>query len=173
MPQFIQFIQFIKRTPTLKALKAACVTFDDTPRVEFASRIYSYGESNLNLTCEESDWQVLSLEQLCTSCLPPLSMLEDLYIQKVPDPDWDYHIENEPWLDLRRLCTAVKNFYLSKEAALRIAPVLQDLVGGKTAEVLPTLQNIYLGGLQRSERVPEGIRLFAAARQVTDNQPPL
>ena len=49
------------------------------------------------------DLQVSSLEQICTSSLPPLSSLEDLYIYENPSshPDWwRGDIENTAWLEL-------------------------------------------------------------------------
>jgi hypothetical protein len=61
----------------------------------------------------------------------------------------------------------VKNLYLCKEFASRIVPALQELVGVRTTEVLPTLQNIFLEELQVSGPIQEAIRQFVAARQVT------
>jgi hypothetical protein len=117
------------------------------------------------------DWQLSSLEQVCTLSLPPLSTLEDLYIHEVPDwrPDWHDNIENILWLELLHPFTAVKNIYLSEEFAPRIVSALQELVGGSTTEVLPTLQNIFLERLQPSGPVQEGIRKFVASRQVTSH----
>jgi hypothetical protein len=63
----------------------------------------------------------------------------------------------------------VKNLYLSKEFAPHIVPALQELVGGRATEVLPTLQNIFLEGLQPSEPAQEGIQQFIAARQFTSH----
>jgi len=60
----------------------------------------------------------------------------------------------------------VKNLYLSEQFALRIGPALQELVEGRTTEVFPTLQNIFLKGLQPSGPVQEGIGKFVALRQV-------
>jgi hypothetical protein len=40
----------------------------------------------------------------------------------------------------------------------------------KSIEVLPTLQNIFLEGLQLSEPVKEDIGQFVAARQVTSHR---
>ena len=165
-----QFIQFISRTPTLKALEKAHVVFeDDAARVNLSSQTSGYGELKVKIPCRELDWQVSSLEQVCTSCLPPLSTLEDLYIYEDPysQPDWQDNIENTLWLELLHPFTAVKNLYLSEEFAPRIVPALQELVGGRTTEVLPTLQNIFLEGLQPSGPVQEGIQQFVAARQVT------
>jgi hypothetical protein len=73
-----------------------------------------------------------------------------------------------PWLGLLHPFTAVKNLYLSEQIAACIAPVLQDLVGSRSTEVLPGLENIFLeGGLESSGPVQEGIGQFVAARQVT------
>ena len=103
--------------------------------------------------------------------MPPFFMLEDLYIF-IYEPDWQHYIKHEPWLELLRSLrsfTTVKNFYLSEEAVPYIAPVLQELVWGGTTDVFPTLQNIFLEGLQSRGPVQEGIKQFVAARQVTSH----
>ncbi len=98
-------------------------------------------------------------------------MLEDLYILENPywRPRWQDDVENTLWLEVLHPFAAVKNLYLSKEFAPRIAPALQELVGGRTAEVLPTLENIFLEGLQPSGPLQEGIEKFVAARQLTSH----
>jgi hypothetical protein len=68
-------------------------------------------------------------------------------------------------LDLLHPFTAVKNLYLSKQFAPRIAPALQELTGGRTTEVLPALQNVLLEGFEPSKLVQEGIARFISARQ--------
>jgi hypothetical protein len=152
-----------------KALEIARVTFDrGAARINLSSLTSGYGELHVNISCRELDWQVLSLEQVCTSSLTPLSMLECIYIQEgrgYPLPRCK--IENALWLELLHPFRTVKNLYLSAQFALRIGPALQELVGGRVAEVLPTLQNIFLEGPQPSGRVQEGIGNFVAARQVT------
>jgi hypothetical protein len=76
-------------------------------------------------------------------------------------------VENALWLDLLHPFRAVKNLYLSKESARRIVPALQEPVEGRVTEVLPTLQNIFLEGLEPAGPVQEGIGNFVAARQIT------
>jgi hypothetical protein len=104
--------------------------------------------------------------QVCTSCLPPLSTLEDVFIYE--DPCWQTHwqdnIENVLWLELLHPFTSVKNLYISGYIAQGIVPALQELVGGRATEVLPTLQNIFLE-LQPSRPVQEGIQQVIAVRQ--------
>jgi hypothetical protein len=95
--------------------------------------------------------------------------LEDLYIfedRKNP-PCWPDDVGNTLWLELLHSFAAVKNLYLCEKIARRIAPALQELVGAITTEVLPTLENIFLEGLQPSGPLQEGIKKFVAARQLT------
>ena len=167
-----QFVQFIGRTPTLKVLKAARVVFrDHAAFINFSSQTSDYTSLEVKVSCRELDWQVSSLEQVCTSCLPPLSTSEELYIFRdlFPSPCSQDNIENTVWLELLHPFTAVKNLYLSKEFASHIMPALQELVGVRTAEVLPALQNIFLEGLEASGPVQEGIRQFVTMRQVTSH----
>ena len=111
------------------------------------------------------------LAQIFTSSLPPFSTSEDLYIQEEEDLqlDWYKNIEITAWLELLRPFTGVKDLYLSEQFVPRIAPALQLLVGGRTTEVLPTLQNIFLEGFLSSGSVQEGVRQFVAARQATSH----
>jgi len=67
----------------------------------------------------------------------------------------------------------VKNFYLAESVASRVAPALEKFVEGSLGRttdglptILPTLQNIFVEGLEPSGLVQEGIRQFVAARQV-------
>jgi len=73
-------------------------------------------------------------------------------------------------LDLLRPFTAVKDLYLSKQFVPRIAPALQELAGGRTTDLLPTVQNIFLEGFQPSglDQEIEGIGQFISARQLTN-----
>jgi hypothetical protein len=48
----------------------------------------------------------------------------------------------------------------------RIAPALQELVGGRTTEVLPALKNISLKGFQSVGPLHKGIDKFVAARRL-------
>jgi hypothetical protein len=161
------FIHFISRTPTLKLLDNACVVFGHHTATVSFSRTSGYGLLEANISCRELDWQVSSLGQVCTSCLP-LSSTEDLYIY--PDPysqlHWQDNIENSLWLELLHPFTAVKSLHLTKEFVPRIVPALQELIGSRTTEVLPTLQNILLEELEPSEPVQEGIEEFVSARQL-------
>ena len=169
-----RLIQFIRRTPMLSGLENAHIALrDDTARVTFRSQIYGYVSMLLEVSifCEGLDWQLSSLEQVCTSYLPFLSTLKDLYIYEYPysQPYWRDNIENRVWLGLLHPFTTVKNLYISEKFALRIGPALQELVEGRATEVLPALENIFLEGLESVRPVQEGIGHFVATRQVSSH----
>ena len=165
-----QFIQFISRTSSLGKFEKAVVAFeDDNASIILSSQTSDYGNLNVVIPCKELDWQVSSMEQVCTSCLPSLSSLEDLYIHERPHSQlvWKDNIENALWLELLQPFIAVKNLYLSEKFASRIMPALQELVRSRTTEVLPTLQNIFLETLQPSGTVQVAVQQFIATRQIT------
>ena len=167
-----QLVQFICRIPKLKMLEEARVLFDhDTARVTLTSRTSGHRDFTVEISCEKSDRQLSTMAQIFTSPLPPVSTLEDLYIQEEEDSqlDWQNNIEIMAWLELLRPFTGVKDLYLFKQFVLRIAPALQVLVGDRSTEVLHALQNILLEGLQSSGSVQAGIVQFVAARQVTSH----
>ena len=174
-----QLVQFISRAPRLKAPKRARVQF--LGDIKALVTIFSptsgqtsfisgqpetgHGRIRMSILCRKSDWQVRSLEQVFTSCLPPLFTLENLSIES--DPRWNpVIIENTQWLGLLQPFITVKNIFISRECIARIALALQELVGGGRTEVLPNLQNVFLGAPLMSRLVPpEGIRQFVATRQ--------
>jgi hypothetical protein len=163
-----QFIQFICRTPRLRAFKKARVTFHGGFATVNLSSLTFGDELLVVVFCREVDWQVSSMEQVCTSSLPPLSSLEDLYVNEglFSRPHWQDNIDNSLWLELLHPFRAVKNLYLSKEFASRIVPALEELIGIRATEVLPALKNVFLEGLEPSGRIQKGIRQFVATRQV-------
>jgi hypothetical protein len=165
-----QFIQFIGRTPALEAPDEARVIFDNgISEVNFSSQTSGFEHFKVNIPCNDLDWQISSLEQVFTSCLPHLSTLEGLSIDSPGGwlPDWQDNVENTLWTELLHPFTSVKNLYLCEEFAGRIVPALQELVEDRRVEVLPALENIFLEGLEASGPVEKGIGPFVAMRQVT------
>ena len=165
-----QLVQFIGRTPTLKAPEEARVVFEDgASRVKFSSQTFGLEYFEVKIPCIELDWQVSSLEQVFTSCLPHLSTLEGLSIDASEGwrPDWNDNVESTLWLELLLPFTTVKNLYISEKFARRIVPALQELVEGRRIEVLPALENIFLEGPESSVPVEKGIEPFVAMREVT------
>ncbi|KAF8494185.1 hypothetical protein F5888DRAFT_676722 [Russula emetica] len=165
-----QLFQLISRRPTLRASERGHIEFNPGAIiVGFPSQTLNYVALSVEILCGTTEWQLSSLEQICTSSLPPVSTLEDLYIfeDQYNALNWQDDVENTLWLELLHPFTAVKHLYLCKEFVPRIAPALQELVGGRTTEVLPTLENIFLEGFQPSGPLHKGIEEFVAARRLT------
>jgi hypothetical protein len=174
-----QFIQFISSSPTLETFEKAYVVFGvDAAKVYLPQRVYlgsqtsNSGGLNMRIPCIELDWQVSSMEQVFTSCLPPLFTLEDIYIYEDPNPPpvWQDNIDNTLWLELLRPFTGVKNLYLSEKFASHTIPALLELTGGRMTDVLPNLQNIFLEELQ-SSTVQAGLQQSVATRHIGETPP--
>jgi hypothetical protein len=171
-----QLVQLIGRTPSLGALKKASITFTSHEvNVTLLSQISGHGRVSVEILNKSSvrntEWQALALARVCRSALPLLSEVENLCFHEpgCSLAGWHGDIKARPWLKLLRLFTAVKNLYLSEKCEPCIASALQKLVRGRTMEVLPTLQNLFLWGFRRSGPVHKGIGQFVAARQLTSN----
>ena len=165
-----RLVQFIHRTPKLKNRDAlAHVLFiDGYASVSLPPR--SNRALKIGISCEEPDWQLSSIEQVCNS-LHPLSTVEDLCIgDRYQQLVWKSDaIDSALWLQLLLPFTAVKHLYLSKELSPVIATALKELVEGRIMEVLPSLQNIFVDRLESSGPFQENIGQFVAARQLSDH----
>ena len=170
--------RFICYTQALTALDEGRVHFDNRTasiRLRSPTSKISSGDLQIDISCREPDWQLSSIEQVCSSSLPPLPTIEDLYIEhQYSQLIWrDDAIFNTLWLQLLLPFSAVKNLYLSKEFAPGVAAALQELVGSRTTEVLPSLQNIFVEGLEPSGPFQEYIGRFVAARQLRLSNHPI
>ena len=168
-----QLNQFICRTPRFRAYDEARLifhTYEARVRLQFHPEQSDHGMVEVIISSQGLVRQLSSLAQICTSSLHPLLTMENLYIYEniYSPPVWKGDIESAEWLGILLPFTAVKNLYLSKKFALRIAPALGVLTGGRTTEVLPALQKVLFEGFRPSEPVQEGIAQFISARQLTN-----
>jgi len=161
-----QLFQFISRRSTLGVPEKGYIAFSfRTILVKFPSQTPDYG-----LLCEEmggNEVQTCSRDESRHSdAVHAISGLEDFYTfddvgYVVPRQD---NVEN-----LLRPFVSVKNLYLSKGFVYYIAPTLRALVGGRTTNVFPTLENIFLEGFQPLGPLHESIAKFVAARRLTNH----
>jgi hypothetical protein len=165
-------LRFISRIPKLQAPEEAYIGFDSDKYKMwidfFSSTRISRRVLRLEIFCVEPDRQFPCLAQFCRS--PPFPLLPLAYLYIGEGQFSKYHqrsdTDNTRWLELLQPFAAVKNLYLTKEFALHIAHALQELVGERVMEVLPSLENVLIDGLQRSGPVYEVIKEFVAARQL-------
>src|SRR5216684_4765906 len=166
-----ELLQFISRTPRLTALDEARMLFRDDigVRVTLSSQTSQSTAIIIDLQDNWSDWTLSSLTHFCTSSLPLISTVENLYIYE--DFDWQdvsmmqEDIEVTDWMEVLRPFTAVKNLYLSGESVQTIADMLGLLWDEIGAEVLPVLQKIFVDKVKASSDVVENIRRFVDARR--------
>ena len=170
-----QLAQFISRTPTLNLdNQSQMLCFSDWgASVVFLRAGTSDRALQLGILCGQPDRQLSSLAQVCTSSLPdafiPTVKRLSVFEETLSPPHWQDDIENSQWLKLLHPFTAVKNLYLSRQFAPRIAPSLQELVGERATEALPALQKLFLEEILPSRPAQKAIGKFVAARQLSNH----
>ena len=167
-----QLLRFINRTPKLQAPDTARVSINTQATgsnflIDFWRPGQIYSIIRLGIHSMYTQRQFPCLAQFCRSPLFPLPTLEDLNIDGCSVQHQRDNAENTRWLELFRPFTSVKNLFLSKDFAPRIAPALQRLVGEGATEVLPTLENVFVEEFQPSGHVHEAIEQFVAERQLS------
>ena len=168
--------QFINCTSTLSGQDEAHVQFNDrfaNVTLRHRASLPDHNDLSIGILCEEQDWQVSSIEQVCNSLLS-LSWVEDLYFEPgrflMRELVWKNDaIENTLWLELLHPFIMVKNLYLSKQFAPGIVVALQELVGSRITAVLPSLQNIFMEELKPSGSFQEKIEQLIASRRLSDH----
>jgi hypothetical protein len=157
-----QLLLLLGRIPKMQEIDKARVKLA-YPEVwaEFSSS--DLGRLRLGISSNEPQRHFPCLTRFLGLPFNPLPTLESLRIVACPRLQqyrWDC-IENAKWLELLRPFVAVKNLYLSKEVAPRIALALEELVGEGAIEVFPTLQNVFL------EDPPPAGAVYSAATSMT------
>ena len=162
-PRFTQLIC----PPKFRAHGETRVNFSDS-RVWVTTE--TFGASlDLEISCSQSDWQLSSLAQVCSSSFlrDLIPMVEYLYFEDVYVLQrWQDDIEDSQWLELLHPFITVKDLYISQEFVPRIVPALRELTGERVTEVLPALQTLFLDDPHPSGPVQEAIEQFVAARQL-------
>ena len=124
--------------------------------------------SVLGVLCGGPGRQLSSMTRICSSSLPPVSMLNHLHIHdsywlaRLPD-----EMDSAEWLGLLLPFTSVENLYLSHKHALYVTRALTELTGERIAQVLPALQNIFLPRSPLPGADPEIIGQFITARELS------
>ncbi|KAI0290674.1 hypothetical protein BC826DRAFT_527983 [Russula brevipes] len=122
----------------------------------------------LVISCRESDWQLSSLVQICSSSLPPLPALKRLiiYEDQATSPRWRHKPDSTQWVELLRLFTGVTDLYLSERLASIIAPTLRQLARNGASGALPRLRTLFLEEIRPWGLVEEEIEQFVAWRRL-------
>ncbi|KAH9172847.1 hypothetical protein EDB89DRAFT_1905745 [Lactarius sanguifluus] len=115
------------------------------------------------ILCQGIDWQVSHIAQVLSHVSITLSnvvhlklAVVDTYSGQLEDTD------DVDWPHLLHLFTTVQTLHVSQKIASRVALALEDIIGEMAAEVLPTLDLIYLMGLPASS-----VENFVTARRLS------
>jgi len=167
IPQLLRFIDRPKNFETFD--EAVMIVSKLSAEVKLHQRAGTAGHTStrlgLEILCRESDLQLSSLAQACTTSLSPLSTVERLEIFALWQPYPHGGTKNAQWLAILRPFTAVKDLYVSEGLISHIPFALQDLVGERVTEVLPALRNLYLRGLPLSGTARIAVETFVTARK--------
>jgi len=175
-----QLTKFVRCAERLSTIDQATVIFgSDSVRVSITLPPESLVKTRrvdpntliIELACDESDLRLSYLAQVCSLCLPTLSPFKCLKLRVNPRvffPWRDTNGDSGPqWLGLLRHFNVVKELYLSKNVAFRIARVMGELPAERVTEVLPALQTLFLAGLGSSGLLQEATSGFITARQLS------
>jgi hypothetical protein len=174
-----QLVQFISRTPNIRAHGEARVIFSGwIVSITFPSTFASGKWLRLSISFRHSDEQLslLSVAQVWISSFPQtfIPAVERLYILERDSPSsllcWEDNIKVSQWLEILHIFVGVKSLYLSSRIAPRIGPALQELVWESVEvlpKVLPAVETVFLEETFPSNSDKESIRLLVSAQQLS------
>ena len=162
---------FIARTETLEPLDQVMMDIYDGG-ILIVSAFPRPRQFWLYIECDTPNWQLSSMVQIFGQQLPFISRVKQLWItESLPSLAKIEWIDNPDaysslWLELFHPFIAVQSLHVTGKLVPHAAAALQELTGERTMGVLPALRNLFWGGI-RSMLVPEGIKSFVAARQLS------
>jgi hypothetical protein len=167
-------LEFVNRIETLDMHDRADISFhNDFVNITLSQQemLADCRKIQFGVLCKPLDLQLLYLNQFCSSSLPSLPTLENLYIRGHGSSYLDYEpfsTENLIWFDILHPFTSVKKLYLSGKPTFRVVHALQGIISVEMAtEVLPALQNISFSGYESSGAIQEAIGNLVATLQLS------
>ncbi|KAN0130625.1 hypothetical protein V8E53_011518 [Lactarius tabidus] len=116
--------------------RATCISFNQ-PRSPTRLEIHS--------SCEQFDWQLFSLTQICNNLSTFLSRIEDLRINATRPPIVQDDTNGERWLQLMCLFGGTRTFRVAGDLAPEIIRALRP-TNRVLETVLPVLRNLHVLG---------------------------
>jgi hypothetical protein len=120
------------------AERAISVTFTE-PGADALTRL------RIQISCEQLDWQLSSISQICDQFSSFLFSVKDLRIKSVRLPSLPDDMVDEQWLRLIRAFDGTKDFYVADEIGIDIMHALHTSNEGHKS-ALPALQNLCVQG---------------------------
>jgi hypothetical protein len=167
IPQTIQFLGHLERLRPYSVTLEFHLPLNAT--IVFSSSTMSCSESpsshSWDIMCEELDWQLASVAQICSQILPSLSSVESLSI----DSRWwlrrNRNMDSAPWLQIFHSFPSVRSLSIGVVLEPFITAAFQGLTVESAAEVFPLLQRLFIIGPESDETAQQEIQPFLTARQ--------
>jgi hypothetical protein len=138
-----QLGRFIERTEMRISFSQARVqTSAHAISISFTSSITST-RLRILISCEQLDWQIFGLAQVCDQFSPFLFHVEELSIDSTQSSSGQDDVAGEPWLELVRSFNGARNFRVADKITTGILCALGRVDGGRTS-VLPALCHLRL-----------------------------
>ena len=120
---------------------------------------------SLQISCQGLDWQVSHVAQTLSQTCAMISNVEDLAIETRDSDmlsDGNDFMDNNQWLELLRLFTAVKTLHVSEKLAVYVARGLEGVTETTVDEIMPALRSLFLEGTPLTS-----VGRFVAVRQLS------
>ena len=119
----------------------------------------------LRVVCKGLDWQVSHLARILGQSRTLVSNVGHLSIDEDDlQPGWQRDMDDADWLELLRPFTSVKMLHASEQLAKHIALALNDVSEELLADVLPSLNSLWLDDQQVTS-----VEQFIAVRRFSGN----
>ena len=125
----------------------------------------------LGISCEQFDWQLACLAQICTHFSPFLLRIEYLDISTTRPSSLQGDVGGDQWVELIRSFGSAKRFRVAEELATSILPFLSSTDDDGEHEVwLPALRTLRISGVDWTGAglpVEEAVESFTKSRQLS------
>ena len=167
-PRFPQLSQFIHRTETQRSPSQATIYYSEVDISLTLSQLGMPHHLALRILCENLDWQISSMAELCEGLFPTISHVEELHIGA---PTFFQGGQDEidliqlEFLDLFRQFINVRSLCITGGSVLHVAGALAPISEQLAVIVLPDLREIYVGAHTEFASGQSGLAPFIAARE--------
>lgn len=98
----------------------------------------------LQISCQQLDWQLACMIQVCDQFSPFLSRVQNLGVNTTQSSSRQDNVGGEQWLELVRSFGGTRNFWVTGESMTDLLCALSRTDGGNPADtiVLPALRNL-------------------------------
>ncbi|KAH9976486.1 hypothetical protein BJV74DRAFT_862097 [Russula compacta] len=166
--------EFITRTESLRPLNPAKVALSSRSiEIILGSFLLGLGSEyssrlRLEINCQDADWQISSMAQLCSQLSPLLTRVEQLDIREnIYEEAWQRNgIDPMQWIELFDPFPGVQSLCVYDKLTRLVAHALRELTGERVTQVLPALRSLFFKGISPSpSSTREDVEAFVAARQ--------